>query len=152
MACYIHTFVSTRYDGCDKWTPINMYTRGEFDLPIRVEPYNGCDYTMFGVLADTCRCTETGKFVCHQWGIDCSTPQSVIEEIDIRNIENKDGVNDIGHVTLDEIKAAYHNKADFSKDERKSLKPLIRGIEFMRDAAYRDVLDSNVRLDFFFER
>lgn len=151
MACYIHTFVSIRYNDCDKWTPIKMYVRGEYDLPEPVQPYNCCDYTMFSVLAAVCGYTKSGKFVCHQFGMDCDIPQDVRENIKMRNIDTNNDVHDIGHVTLDELKAAYHNKADFTKIERKSLKPLISGIEFMRDAAGWDIADSNVRLDFFFE-
>lgn len=152
--CNINTFVSIKYNGleCNKWYTIDMYVFGECNLPFRVDPYNDSDYIMFGVLAGVCHKTDNGKFVCHQFGIDCDTPEDVrYEYIEMRDIDTNDDVHDIGHVTLDELKAAYHNKADFTKIERKSLKPLISGIEFMRDAAGWDVADPNVRLDFFFE-
>lgn len=128
-----------------------MYVRGEYGLPVRVDSYNASDYIMFGVLAGVCHKTDSGKFVCHPFGIDRDIPQDVRDNIETRNIDTNNDIHDIGHVTLDELKAAYHNKADFTKIERKSLKPLISGIEFMRDAAGWDVSDPNVRLDFFFE-
>lgn len=153
MMCDINTFVSIKYSKleCNKWYTIDMYVRGEYGLPVRVDPYNASDYIMFGVLAGVCHKTDSGKFICHQFGIDRDIPQDVRDNIEMRNIDTNNDVHDIGHVTLDELKAAYHNNADFTNIERKSLKPLISGIEFMRDAAGWDVEDQNVRLDFFFE-
>lgn len=119
----------------DKYTPGRLR---------EVEPYNGRYYIMFGVLAGVRYIVEP---IVQPRGI----PNDISHEVLCDWEQEEDSCHTPSWLTLAELRLATKDKKRYNKEERQSLKPLIDGIDFMVDASWRYVEDSEVRLVFWFD-
>lgn len=119
----------------DKYTPGRLR---------EVEPYNGRYYIMFGVLAGVRYIVEP---IVQPRGI----PNDISHEVLCDWEQEEDSCHTPSWLTLAELRLATKDKKRYNKEERQSLKPLINGIDFMVDASWRYVEDSEVRLVFWFD-
>lgn len=119
----------------DKYTPGRLR---------EVEPYNGRCYIMFGVLAGVRYIVEP---IVQPRGI----PNDISHEVLCDWEQEEDSCHTPSWLTLAELRLATKDKKRYNKEERQSLKPLINGIDFMVDASWRYVEDSEVRLVFWFD-
>lgn len=146
MGCDIHARVEVYNRETQKWEKIYMYIPDKY-TPGRlreVEPYNGRDYTMFGVLAGVRYMVEP---IAQPRGI----PQNASYGVRVDWESDSEWCHTPSWLTLAELQLAVKDKKRYDKDERQSLKSLINGIDFMVDASWRYAEDSEVRLVFWFD-
>lgn len=146
MSTDIHSFVSIR-DKNGHWKRVHLYRVDKYKNSLReVEPYNGRNYTMFGVLAGVRYEPENGCIVTPR-GIKADAATEVYEQWE----SEKEYCHTAGWFTLAELRLAVKDKERYTKEERQSLKPLIHGIDFMVDASWEWADDMDVRFDFYFD-
>lgn len=146
MGCDIHTRVEVYNRETQKWEKIYMYVSDRY-TPGRlreVEPYNGRHYMMFGVLAGIRYMAEP---IVQPRGIPIDASSGVLEDWD----NDSSWCHTPSWLTLAELRLAAKDKKRYDKEERRSLRPLIDGIDFMVDASWRYIEDSEVRVVFYFD-
>ena len=142
----IHCRVEVYNRETQKWEKIYMYVPDKY-TPGRlceVEPYNGRRYMMFGVLAGIRYMVEP---IVQPRGIPNDVSHGVLCDWE----QEEDWCHTPSWLTLAELRLATKDKERYNKEERRSLRPLIDGIDFIVDASWRYVEDSEVRLVFWFD-
>lgn len=146
MGCDLHSHVEIYDRDKQRWEKIYMYTpnRWNFGKLREVEPYVGRSYTMFGVLAGVRAMTEP---IVQPRGIPANASNGVLEDWD----NESSWCHTPSWLTLAELRVATKDKKRYNKEERKSLIPLIDGIDFMVDNSWFFKEDSEVRVVFWFD-
>lgn len=143
----IHGFVSVRDKNSGKWRQIHLYRVDKYRNALReIEPYNGRNYTLFGVLAGIRYMPEGGPIVDPR-GIKIDAAPDVYDTWETE----KEWGHTAGWLTLAELRLAAKDRERYTKEERQSLKSLIHGIDFMVNASWEWADDMDVRFDFFFD-
>lgn len=146
MGCDIHTRVEVYNRETQKWEKIYMYFSDKYILGRfrEVEPYNGRCYMMFGILAGVRYMVDP---IVQPRGIPNDISHGVLVDWD----NESEWCHTPSWLTLAELRLATKDKERYNKEERRSLKPLINGIDFMVESSWRYVEDSEVRLVFWFD-
>lgn len=146
MGCDLHSHVEFYDRDKQRWEKIYMYVPDRWNSGRlrEIEPYNGRCYIMFGVLAGVRYMVEP---IVQPRGIPNNISDGVL--VDWEN--ESEWSHTPSWLTLAELRLATKDKERYNKEERRSLKPLINGIDFMVDASRRYIEDSEVRLVFWFD-
>lgn len=146
MGCDITGFLEIRGDNFSRWDKLALYRVNPISCSIEeVEPFNGRNYILFGVLADIRYNSEYGPIVPFR-GI----PKDASYEVLLKWDEERRYCHSPSWVTLEELENAVKDNRR-NDQEKASLSNLINGINFMLSATYNYPLASNVRYVFWFD-
>ena len=146
MGTDLHSHVEVYDRDKKRWDKVYMYAPDlwNFGKLREVEPYVGRSYTMFGVLAGVRSMTEP---IVQPRDIPIDASSGVLEDWD----NDSSWCHTPSWLTLAELRLAAKDKKRYNKEERRSLRPLINGIDFMIDSSWLFKEDSEVRVVFYFD-
>lgn len=146
MGCDLHSHVEVYDRDKKRWDKVYMYAPDpwNFGKLREVEPYVGRSYTMFGVLAGVRSMTEP---IVQPRDIPIDASSGVLEDW----ANDSSWCHTPSWLTLAELRLAAKDKKRYNKEERRSLRPLINGIDFMIDSSWLFKEDSEVRVVFYFD-
>lgn len=146
MGCDLHSHVEVYDRDKNRWEKVYMYAPDlwNFGKLREVEPYTGRSYIMFGVLAGVRYMVEP---IVQPRGIPKNVSYGVLLDWD----NDSSWCHTPSWLTLAELRLAAKDKKRYNKEERRSLRPLIDGIDFMVNASWHYLEDSEVRVVFYFD-